>query len=208
MLSYFSFIGTALLLILSPGIDTALVTKNTITNSAKGGLFTAIGISTGVVVHTLFTALGLSVILMQSSHLFHVVKIIGAIYLIYLGVGSFRKIQHGQSLQPASYEVNSNLSYLSLFRQGLITNVLNPKVALFFFTFLPQFVSKEGIFFYQILLLGFTYATLTLAWFLCYLFVMGKFEAWFKKSTVQLTMEKVTGAVLVFLGLKLMMTRS
>lgn len=204
-INYWTFIITSIVLILSPGIDTALVTKNTITFSTKGGLLTALGIASGILVHTIATGLGLSLLLMQSATLFVVIKLIGAVYLIFLGISSFKKgnqysVRIAKSPVASSYDVFSRL-----YRQGILTNVLNPKVALFFLTFLPQFTNKTQSFFPQVLLLGLIYSGLTLGWFICYISVMNLFRTWIIKSTVQRIMERITGMVLICLGLKLAM---
>ncbi|MFD3450230.1 LysE family translocator [Microbacteriaceae bacterium 4G12] len=204
-INYWTFVVTSLLLILSPGIDTALVTKNTVTFSTKGGLFTALGIASGILVHTIATGLGLSLLLMQSAKLFVIIKFIGAVYLIFLGISSFKNsnqvhVRVAKSMEASSYEVSSHL-----YRQGILTNVLNPKVALFFLTFLPQFTNKGQSFFPQVLLLGLIYSGLTLGWFICYISVMNLFKTWILKEAVQRIMERITGVVLIGLGLKLAM---
>ncbi|MEH7459684.1 LysE family translocator [Bacillus sp. JJ1127] len=213
-INHWTFIVTSILLILSPGIDTALVTKNTITFSTKGGLLTALGIAsgilvhtiaTGILVHTIATGLGLSLLLMQSAKLFVIIKVIGAVYLIFLGISSFKNsnqdhVRVGKSTVTSSYDVFSRL-----YRQGILTNVLNPKVALFFLTFLPQFTNTTQSFFPQALLLGLIYSGLTLGWFICYISIMKLFRTWILKSAVQRIMERITGVVLICLGLKLAM---
>ncbi|MEI4803624.1 LysE family translocator [Bacillus sp. NPDC077411] len=204
-INHWTFIVTSILLILSPGIDTALVTKNTITFSTKGGLLTALGIASGILVHTIATGLGLSLLLMQSAKLFVIIKVIGAIYLIFLGISSFKNsnqdhVRGGKSTVASSYDVFSRL-----YRQGILTNVLNPKVALFFLTFLPQFTNTTQSFFPQVLLLGLIYSGLTLGWFICYISIMKLFRTWILKPAVQRIMERITGVVLICLGLKLAM---
>ncbi|PEB50092.1 lysine transporter LysE [Bacillus pseudomycoides] len=204
-INHWTFIVTSILLILSPGIDTALVTKNTITFSTKGGLLTALGIASGILVHTIATGLGLSLLLMQSAKLFVIIKVIGAVYLIFLGISSFKNsnqdhVRVGKSTVTSSYDVFSRL-----YRQGILTNVLNPKVALFFLTFLPQFTNTTQSFFPQALLLGLIYSGLTLGWFICYISIMKLFRTWILKPAVQRIMERITGVVLICLGLKLAM---
>jgi threonine/homoserine/homoserine lactone efflux protein len=101
--------------------------------------------------------------------------------------------------------ITKNYTYLRLYRQGILTNVLNPKVALFFLTFLPQFTDTTQDFFHQVLLLGMTYFGLTLGWFICYITLMNRLKPWMIKPAVQRFMERVTGLVLISLGLKLAM---
>jgi RhtB (resistance to homoserine/threonine) family protein len=200
---YWAFVATSILLILSPGIDTALVTRNTVAYSAKGGFFTAFGIANGVLVHTLAAGLGLSVILMQSARLFEIFKLIAAAYLIFLGLKSFRNRATQIQVQAGQLTYMQRHIPQRLFRQGILTNILNPKVALFFLTFLPQFTDTTHGFFHQILFLGLTYSGLTLVWFLCYINLMNRLKDWIMKPTVQRYMERLTGVVLVGFGLKL-----
>ncbi|PGM61821.1 lysine transporter LysE [Bacillus cereus] len=204
-INYWTFIVTSILLILSPGIDTALVTKNTITFSTKGGLLTALGIASGILVHTIATGLGLSLLLTQSAKLFVVIKLIGAVYLIFLGISSFKNSNQDPVRVRKSTVVSSYDVFSRLYRQGILTNVLNPKVALFFLTFLPQFTNKTQNFVPQVLLLGLIYSGLTLGWFICYISVMNLFRTWILKPTVHRIMERITGIVLICLGLKLVM---
>jgi RhtB (resistance to homoserine/threonine) family protein len=200
---YWAFVATSILLILSPGIDTALVTRNTVAYSATGGFFTAFGIANGVLIHTLAAGLGLSVILMQSARLFEIFKLVAAAYLIFLGLKSFRK--RATQIQVQAGQLTNTQRHLSqqLFRQGVLTNILNPKVALFFLTFLPQFTDTTQGFFHQVLLLGLTYSGLTLLWFMCYINLMNRLKDWIMKPAVQRFLERLTGIVLVGLGLKL-----
>jgi RhtB (resistance to homoserine/threonine) family protein len=203
MSHYWAFVAASILLILTPGIDTALVTRNTVSTNPKGGWLTACGIVNGILIHTLAAGLGLSAILMTSSRLFEVVKIIGAIYLIFLGINSLRHRQDRQVIQGELPETPNRLLPFRLYRQGLLTNLLNPKVALFFLTFLPQFTDTNAGFFHQVLLLGLTYSGLTLGWFACYILLMSRIKGWIMRPKVQQYMEKVTGLVLIGFGLKL-----
>lgn len=198
---YLAFIATSVLLILSPGIDTALVTRNTITYHSKGGFFTALGIASGVLVHTLATGLGLSIIIMQSTKLYFFIKLICSLYLIYLGLTTLIKRKAKSSVLIEGEEPKRGL--LPLFGQGLVTNVLNPKVAIFFLTFLPQFIRGTDHFFQQALLLGCTYAALTLLWFLFYIHVMNRLKEWMTRPRVLQVMEGITGLVLLGLGINL-----
>ncbi|MGG3564394.1 LysE family translocator [Neobacillus rhizosphaerae] len=200
---YLAFIATSLLLILSPGIDTALVTRNTLTYSSKGGFFTAVGIASGVLVHTLATGLGLSIIIMQSTKLYFFIKLICSFYLIYLGITTLiKRSSKAKSIVLVDGD-GQKRGLLPLFGQGILTNVLNPKVAMFFLTFLPQFVQETGHFFQHALLLGCTYSALTLLWFIVYIHVMNRLKEWMTRPRVLLVMEGITGLVLLGLGINL-----
>ncbi|MBB3113963.1 RhtB (resistance to homoserine/threonine) family protein [Paenibacillus phyllosphaerae] len=133
------FVFTALLLNLTPGTDTMYIVSRSISQGRKAGMYSALGISAGVVVHTLLAAFGLSVVLMQSALLFNVIKIAGAIYLAYLGIRMLLTKSTVQEQRTLAKQSNRKI-----FLQGMITNVTNPKVALFFLAFLPQFIHTEA----------------------------------------------------------------
>jgi threonine/homoserine/homoserine lactone efflux protein len=132
------FLMTAILLNLTPGTDTMYIVSRSISQGRTAGVYSALGISAGVVVHTLLAAFGLSVILTQSEFLFTAIKIAGAIYLAYLGVKML--LEKSRTNEQKSMPLQSNKK---IFFQGMVTNVTNPKVALFFLAFLPQFIHAD-----------------------------------------------------------------
>lgn len=197
MNDFLTFLLLSLFVVMSPGIDTALITKRTISDGRQAGFKIALGITTSCLVHTLAAALGLSAILMQSALAFEIIKYVGAIYLIYLGLSSFIKRKNNQETnrQPESKK--------SAFIQGLLSNVLNPKVAVFFITFLPQFVSTDTNTTAQLILMGATYTFLSIAWFIVYVLFINILREWLMSPKVQAVMDKATGLVLIGFGLKL-----
>lgn len=202
MNEFFTFLLLSLFVVMSPGIDTALITKRTISDGRKDGYQMALGITTGSLVHTFAAAFGLSAILMKSAVAFEIVKYVGAIYLIYLGVSSFitRK-------KKAVSEEEENLDEIkkSAFKQGLLSNVLNPKVAMFFLTFLPQFVKVGENATKQLVIMGVIYTLLSISWFFIYVFFINYLREWLMSPKVQRVMEKATGLVLIGFGIKLAM---
>lgn len=186
---------------MSPGIDTALITKRTISDGRKDGYKLALGISAGSLVHTFAAAFGLSALLMQSAVAFEIVKYVGAIYLIYLGLSSFITLK----MKKDTSDKNDNQSTIkkSAFKQGLLSNVLNPKVAMFFLTFLPQFVKTGTAATQQLILMGIIYTVLSITWFFVYVFFINYLREWLMSPKVQRIMEKATGLVLIGFGLKL-----
>ncbi|WP_429093587.1 LysE family translocator [Aeromonas rivipollensis] len=137
------FIVSGLLLNMMPGPDSLLIMLRSGSQGWRAGSMAALGIGTGTMVHVLAAALGLSALLSASAELFAVIKLIGALYLVYLGTSLLRQ---GTSSPVASEPAVSlpALSYGRIFRQGLLTNVLNPKVALFFLAFVPQFIAPDA----------------------------------------------------------------
>lgn len=136
------FMLSGLILNMTPGPDSLLIVSRTATGRWQQGAVTALGISTGTLVHVLAAALGLSAILATSAMAFTVVKWVGALYLIWLGLSALLKRRHQTPQAPAPRVSETRLR--TLFRQGFLTNVLNPKVALFFMAFMPQFIDPAA----------------------------------------------------------------
>jgi threonine/homoserine/homoserine lactone efflux protein len=134
-----AFLLASFLLWITPGPDTMFILARSIALGNRAGVLSVLGIGTGIVVHTMFAALGLSAILARSAEAFNVVKYAGALYLVYLGIQSLRKRR--SCLLDAQV---ASASAWRIYRQGVATNVLNPKVAIFFLAFLPQFVDVRG----------------------------------------------------------------
>ncbi|WP_078431518.1 LysE family translocator [Metabacillus halosaccharovorans] len=200
MNDFLTFLVLTLFVVMSPGVDTALITKRTIADGRKNGYKMALGITSGSLVHTFAAAFGLSAILLQSSLAFDIVKYIGAIYLLYLGISSLIKRQNDHDLQVAP---GSTLKRKSAFHQGFLSNVLNPKVAMFFITFLPQFVNAGSDVTVQFITMGVVYTLLSITWFFLYVFFINYLREWLLTEKVQKIMDKATGLVLIGFGLKL-----
>jgi threonine/homoserine/homoserine lactone efflux protein len=150
------FVSAAVVLLAIPGPAVLYVTSRSIGHGRSAGLISALGISVGTLVHAAAAAVGLSALLMSSAMAFSVVKYLGAAYLIYLGI---QKLRREESLVPSQDTPRTKLS--RVFGQGIIVNILNPKTALFFFAFLPQFVdASRGSVALQILFLGTLFAAM------------------------------------------------
>ena len=196
------YLISCILLNLTPGQDTLYIVGRSVAQGRKAGLVSAFGIMSGVLMHTLLAALGLSVILATSALAFGIVKYIGAGYLIWIGVGFIRNRSH-----PAQIPDTGTRSFKlwKTYRQGMLTNLLNPKVALFFLSFLPQFVSPQTEFVFGTLTaLGLIFFTTGSIW--CLILVYG--SSWLTdklRANAQMggTLKKLTGALFVALGTKL-----
>jgi threonine/homoserine/homoserine lactone efflux protein len=198
--NFWVFAVAALLLNLTPGNDMLYVAARSASQGIKAGVVSSIGIFVGCLVHIVAAVVGLSAIIAQSAVAFNIIKYLGAAYLIYLGIRSIvskRRILHlKKKMQP--------LSYKNIFWQGVITNVLNPKVALFFLAFLPQFINiHSGDTYWQILFLG--------TWFdiggtlvnIIVAVLFGKIGNWLSRSPRFIQwQERITGAMLIALGIK------
>ncbi|WP_404321783.1 LysE family translocator [Cytobacillus firmus] len=205
MNDFFTFLILSLFVVMSPGIDTALITKRTISDGRTDGYKMGLGITAGSLVHTFAAAFGLSAILMQSAAAFEVIKYAGAVYLIYLGLSSFISLKKKKN-SDIETEVKTDIKK-SAFKQGLLSNVLNPKVAMFFLTFLPQFVKAGENAQQQLIIMGIIYTLLSISWFFLYVFFINYLRDWLMSPKVQRVMDKATGVVLIGFGLKLAMDK-
>jgi threonine/homoserine/homoserine lactone efflux protein len=198
---YGIFVASAILLNLAPGQDTLYILGRSIGQGRRIGVASALGVSAGTLVHTVAAALGLSAIVATSATAFLIVKLVGAAYLVYLGV---RAIVWPPSITAATTAAGG-ADTAKAFRQGLLTNVLNPKVALFFLAFLPQFVevdapAKTTAF----LVLGLTFVTTGTIWVLILALAAAQVRTLFvRRPRVQAWISRTMGCVFVYLGIRL-----
>lgn len=199
------FAIAALLLIMLPGPDQALVTRNTLRGGRHGGALTVLGGTLGLTLHATAASVGLSALLLASAKAFTVVKIVGAAYLIWLGVHMLREAARSHSSSVLEDGPASTTGAAAYLRQGFLSNALNPKVALFFVTFLPQFIpSDSGSPRSQALLLSAVFAGLYLAWFSLYVASIERLGRWLQRPRVRARIEQVTGSVLVVAAVRLL----
>lgn len=201
--SILAFIGIAALLTILPGADMALVAKVTLLDGRRAAFFTSLGITAGLPVHATASALGLSLILATSAEAFTAVKFAGAAYLAYLGIRTIR-----DSLRPSAdpaVAAGRARSRHAAFAQGFLSNVLNPKVALFYLTFLPQFISPGDNVLAKSLLLAGIHAGLGLVWLPLYAYAIDRLVVIIRGARRWL--ERVSGAALIGLGLRLALER-
>ena len=199
--NFWLFLSASFLLWITPGPDTMYILTRTISQGRLAGLLSVFGVSAGVLAHTIFAAIGLSAILVSSALAFTVVKFAGAAYLIYLGVHALRS--HRKLSTPCSV-VTQKCS--QIFLQGFITNLLNPKIAIFFLAFLPQFVAPDSnssssifLFLGGIFVLGGTIWCLLLV-----AFAASVTRAVRSNTRLSETVGKITGLVYIGLGLNLL----
>ena len=193
------FLGVAVLVIVTPGPDTALTIRNTLIGGRAGGVATAAGVVAGQAVWALATSLGVVALLLASEPAFAAVRLAGAAYLVFLGAQTLLAAWRGGSWAAAAGEETSALAPRVAARQGLVSNLGNPKMAAFFPSLLPQF----GNSFPLLLTLGLTFCALTLAWLSLYAVVVARAGDFLSRSAIRRWIEAVTGAVLVALGLRL-----
>ena len=167
-----SFLVASILLTIMPGPDNIFVLTESLTRGRKNGIMISIGLSLGVLIHTMAAATGLSIIIQKSAIAFSVIKYIGALYLFYLAFKSIKEKK--ENVNTSDNNAVKPQSSLFLIRKGFLMNVLNPKVALFFIAFLPQFISQTGInLTYQMLVLGIIFAIQALLLFVVIAYLSG-----------------------------------
>ncbi len=201
------FGGIAAVLTVTPGADMALVAKNAIARGRAGAWHTTLGICVGCGIHATASALGLSAILATSATAFEAVKMIGALYLIFIGIQSLRSARKtDRSIQTSDVGGGSATSVRS-FTEGLLTNILNPKVALFYLTFLPQFIHAGDNVLQKSLLLAAIHIAMGVAWLTAYGWFISRMSRAVAGSSWRKKLEAVTGVLLIGLGARLAFER-
>lgn len=209
--NYWGFIAAGILLNIIPGSDSMYIITRSISQGQRAGIYSVLGIISGILIHTLLAALGLSVLLANSPTAFTLVKYIGASYLCYLG---FKMLTSKQdALLTASLTENrltKVLDYQKIYKQGMLTNTLNPKVALFFLAFFPQFVDPSYAHStLSFLILGLTFAMTSVIWCLCLALLASRFSQKLRENpTIESVLNKISGVVFIGLGIKLFTERS
>ena len=206
--NYLAFMAASLLLSITPGSDSMYIITRSVSQGNKAGIYSVLGIVSGILVHTLLAALGLSILLASSPLAFTIVKYIGASYLCYLG---FKMLTSKQdALITESLTENTKLAktldYQKIYKQGVLTNTLNPKVALFFVAFFPQFVDPNYAHStLSFLILGLTFAITSLIWCLCLALLASRFSEKLRENPViESMLNKISGVVFIGMGIKLL----
>jgi Putative threonine efflux protein len=201
-----AFIVTAIIVVTTPGIDTIMVLTRSISKGKKAGLYSALGVSLGLIFHTCAVTFGLSLIIAKSAIAFGIIKYLGTAYLIYIGVKSL--LDKSQQVKLKATEIKIK-GMRKMFLTAFLSDVLNPKIAIFFLAFLPQFISTTEISNpVPYLLLGLIIFFITLIW-CSFLAIMGSnVSALFNKNNnAEKWMNKTSGVVFILLGLKVALTK-
>ena len=198
-----AFAAVSAVVICTPGQDTALTIRNTLLGGRRSGIATAAGVAAGQAVWTLAASVGLVAILSASQPLFLALRLAGAAYLVFLGLQSLRAALTPRPARERSAPAATAPAAGRSFREGLISNLANPKMVVFFTSLLPQFVSPGGRTFLTLLLLGLAFCGLTLAWLSVYAVAVARARRLLERSRVRRTLDGLSGAVLVALGVRL-----
>jgi threonine/homoserine/homoserine lactone efflux protein len=204
-----AFLGVSLLVIVTPGPDTALTIRSALAGGRRAGIATALGVTAGQLVWALASSAGLVAILLTSGPLFQAVKLAGAAYLIALGAHSlFVALRPGgPGPAEAAGSGRARLRPVVAFRQGVVSNLGNPKMAAFFASLLPQFAPHGQGMLSGLLLLGLVFSTLTFAWLVLYATAVAAMGGVLRRPSIRRAMDGVAGLALIGLGARVAIER-
>lgn len=201
-----TFTGVVALLTITPGADTMLVLRSVLAQGRRAGLLTTLGVCSGLFVHATLSALGLSLILMHSAAAFTAVKWVGAGYLLFLGAQSLWRLRGPAPAHPtldAAPVLAASPALWSPLLTGVLTNLLNPKVAVFYLAFLPQFIAPPDPILAKSLLLAGIHAALGIVWLSLITLLVSRFRGLVASPAIRRRLEALTGVVLIGFGLRL-----
>jgi len=198
-----AFFGVSALVIVTPGQDTALTIRSALVGGRRAGVSTALGVSSGQAVWTLAASAGITALLLASEPAFLAIKVAGAIYLVFLGGQMLVHALRRSGLRVDTVGSGGNLSPAKAYRQGVVSNLGNPKMAVFFTSLLPQFAPEAGPRFATFLALGLCFCAMTAAWLTAYALAVARAKTVFERPRIRRVVDVLTGAVLVALGLRL-----
>jgi threonine/homoserine/homoserine lactone efflux protein len=209
---FMAFLGLAVLFTLTPGADTMLTLRNAVTRGTRGGLWTMAGICSGFFVQPMLAALGLAALFVRSEWAFSIVKWAGALYLLYLGVQSLRS---GWRYWRGRHDVKNPNEVAELewvnpwvsFREGLLSNALNPKIAIFYFALLPQFMKPGDPVLLKSLLLAGSHYLMGAIWLSTLALLAGRASMMLRRPRVRAFMDGLSGFALLGFGIRLATAR-
>jgi threonine/homoserine/homoserine lactone efflux protein len=195
------FLGVSTLVIATPGQDTALTVRNTLSGGRRAGLFTALGVCAGQATWAVATSTGIGALIVASELAFVTLRLLGSLYLLFLGARAILEALRSRPAKelPSVSDPCLRLTSRVALRQGLFSNLVNPKMAAFFTSLLPQFATS----FSGLLALGLVFCSMTLMWLSGYTFAIAKAAGFLRRPRVMQTVEALTGTVLIALGARL-----
>ncbi len=199
---FITFLIAITLLTISPGVDTLLVMRNTARGGLKDGLVTSLGICSGLFVHAAVSAVGISVILLQSAWAFSALKFAGALYLIWLGIQSIRNLKALPMDAVCGVGMRATHWTRSI-REGILSNVLNPKTIVFYMAFLPQFISPTQSPLIQSLYMAGVHFVIGIVWLSILTVVVCRIKRFGSSARIEKWVQGVTGGVMIILGIRL-----
>lgn len=204
-----AFLGVSALVIVTPGPDTALTVRNTLLGGRRAGMWTAAGVALGQAIWTLATSAGIAALLVASKPAFRAIQLAGAAYLVLLGVQALWGALRGAPRDPvpAAAPAATRLSPRTALLQGVLNNLGNPKMAVFFTSLLPQFAPAGNASFRRLLALGLVFCAMTLMWLAAYAAVVARAGRLLRRPGPRRVLEALTGTVLAALGVRLIAER-
>jgi len=197
------FLVLSIIVIVTPGPDTALTIRNTLLGGRAGGVATAAGVALGQATWSLTTSAGIAALLVAAEPAFVALKLAGAAYLVLLGAQALvSALRLGRSTEAAATLQRAGLRPATALHQGAVSNLTNPKMAVFFPSLLPQFVSPNMTSFAALLTLGLCFCVMTLSWLTVYAFVVARAGDVLRRARVRRVVEGLTGTVLVAFGIR------
>lgn len=203
-----AYLLAILVLTLTPGVDTLLVVRNTGRGGVYDGVVTSLGVCSGLFIHATLSAVGISLILVQTAWAFSLLKWAGAAYLIWLGLSSLYQAARGAPGMVVAGNRGAPLNMGRAFREGLLSNVLNPKTALFYMAFLPQFIDPAGSAFGQSVMLAGLHFILAMIWQCSLAVIVAKSRGFVTRPGLNRLMHGLTGGVFIALGARLAVTQA
>lgn len=199
------FTVVALLIVMVPGVDSLLVLKNTITYGKGAGMLTMVGIIVALIVWTTLAVLGLATVISKSIIVFMFIKYAGAVYLVYLGIQSWRAKAQNMKLVEQSEVTKGRFksNKLNCFTQGVTTDLLNPKTLLLYVTLMPQFINPSDSVNLQLILLAAILMAISIIWLTAIVAIINLIRNWFLQEKIQQLFNKLTGVILIGLGIKI-----
>ncbi|UYG02495.1 LysE family translocator [Halomonas sp. LR3S48] len=205
---FWPFLVAITLLSMSPGVDTLLVIRNTARGGVRDGVLTSLAICCGLFVHATISALGISLILLQSAWAFSVLKLAGAAYLIWLGINGLIAARRGNALPVQAMQgKRQSVPAWRPLREGLLSNVLNPKTVVFYMAFLPQFIAPTDPALLKSLWLAGVHFVIANLWQIAIVLMVGSAGRWLASQHFARALNGVTGAVLILFGVRLALER-
>ena len=192
------------LLTITPGVDTMLVIRNTARGGWRDGAVSSLGICSALFLHATISAIGISMVLLQAAWPFSLLKLAGAGYLIWLGLGSWRKILKQETFEVINGKSTGGVTFLvgRSLREGFLSNILNPKTAIFYMAFLPQFINPAQSALMQSIFLAGLHFVIAMVWQCLLALMVKQLKIWLQKPRVSQVFDGVTGTVMVGLGLR------
>jgi threonine/homoserine/homoserine lactone efflux protein len=207
--SFAAFLGISALVIMTPGQDTALTIRNTLLGGRPAGVSTAFGVAIGQAAWTLAASLGLTAVLVASEPAFAAIRLVGAAYLVYLGAHSlWLAIRPGLHLDRVERSLPAGLAPRNALRQGALSNLGNPKMAIFFSSLLPQLVAPGSGAFTGLMVLGLVFVSMTVVWLCGYAAVVARAGHVLRRPRIRRAFDAVMGTILVAFGARLAVERN